>query len=181
MSELWAFLCHVFNTLGFVLVWVMCLVGLLLSCLSISGTWLVVGATFLSAILTGPGHFPGLGSFLLVTYVAILVEVADTVAGVWGVKRRGGSNWAGFVSLVGGLIGLFIGSMIPIPVIGSLLGMMAGSFGLVYLVEKNRLQRSAPALHIALGAVMARVFVVLLKVSATLGMMAYLIIGLLRT
>ena len=177
ISSLLSFLHEVFTNLGFVLVWMMCLVGLLLSCLSISGTWLVVGATFLAMLLRGSG-FPGFGSLLLMIYIAICVEVIEYVAGVWGVKKRGGSNWSGVAALVGGVVGLVLGTAIPIPVLGSLLGMTAGSFGLVYGVERYRLKRAGPAVHIALGTVMARFFVVLLKVTATLGMMAWLAIGL---
>ena len=177
MSSLLAFLHHILTNLGFVLVWVMCLVGLLLSCLSISGTWLVVGATLLSMLLVGSG-FPGFGTILLMIWVAICVEVVEYVAGVWGVKNRGGSNWAGLAALVGGVAGLILGTAIPVPVLGSLLGMTAGSFGCVYGVERYRLKRASPAVHIALGAVVARFFVVLLKVGVTLGMMAWLAIGL---
>ena len=159
------------------LVWVMCLVGLLLSCLSISGTWLVVGATLLAMVLGGAG-FPGFGSLLGMIWIAICVEVVEYVAGVWGVKKRGGSNWAGLAALIGGMVGLVLGMAIPVPVLGGLLGMTAGSFGLVYGVERYRLKQTGPAVHIALGAVVARFFVVLIKVGATLGMMAWLAIGL---
>ena len=61
---------------------------------------------------------------------------------------------------------------------GSLVGMTAGSFGLVYAIERYRLKRAGLAVHIALGTVMARFFVVLLKVVAMLGMIAWLAIGL---
>ena len=176
ISSFLSFLQQVFTSLGFVLVWIMCLVGILLSCLSISGTWLVVGATFLAMILAGPG-FPGFGTLLLMIYVAICVEVVEYVAGVWGVKKRGGSNWSGMAALVGGIAGLILGSAIPVPVLGSLAGMTAGSFGLVYAIERYRLNRAGPAVHIALGTVVARFFVVLLKVGATLGMIAWLAIG----
>lgn len=177
MSSFLSFVHHVFTNLGFVLVWVMCLVGVLLSCLTLSGTWLVAGATLLAMFLSSTG-FPGFGSVLLMIYISICVEVIEYVAGVWGVKKRGGSNWSGLAALVGGVVGLALGTVIPIPVVGSFLGMTVGSFGLVYGVERYRLKQAGPAVHIALGTVMARFFVVLLKVSATLGMMAWLAIGL---
>ena len=177
MSSLLSFFDSVLTNLGFVLVWVMCLVGLLLSCLSISGTWMVVAATLLSMLLVHTG-FPGIGTLLLMIWIAICVEVVEYVAGVWGVKKRDGSNWSGLAALVGGMAGLIVGTIIPIPVLGSLVGMTAGSFGLVYAVERYRLKRIEPAVHIALGTVAARFFVVLLKVGVTLGMMAWLAIGL---
>jgi uncharacterized protein YqgC (DUF456 family) len=164
-------------TLGFMGVWLLCLLGVILSCLSVSGTWLVTAAAVVAAILTGSG-FPGLGTILLFVYLSVLVEVGEMVAGYWGVARRGGSSWAGFAALVGGLAGLAAGSIIPIPVVGSLIGMMGGSFALVYAVERMRARRVPAAAHIAMGAVVARFAVILLKVVVTLGMIAWLVIGL---
>lgn len=162
---------------GYVWVWVMCAAGVVLSCLSISGTWLVVLGALIAALLSGQA-FPGLWTVLLFVGVATVVEVAEALAGVWGVKKRGGSSWAGFAALAGGLAGMFLGALLPVPLLGSLAGMTAGSFALVYVVERARLRRSAPALHVAAGAVLARVAVVLLKVTATLGMIAWLAIGM---
>ncbi len=177
MSAFFEFLRELAVQFGFLWVWLLCAVGVVLSCLSISGTWLVVVAAVIAAVLSGAG-FPGLGTILLFVYAAVLVEVGEVVAGAWGVKKRGGSGRAGFMAVVGGLVGLFLGSVIPVPVVGSLLGMMAGSFALVYAVEVRRLKQSGAAAHIAMGAVIARVFVVLMKVLVTLGMTAWLAIGL---
>ncbi|MFH0953831.1 MAG: DUF456 family protein [Verrucomicrobiota bacterium] len=177
MSGLITFLQGIVSGVGYVAVAMMCLVALLLSCLSISGTWLVLAAALLAAIVGGAG-FPGLGTILLFIYIAVFVEVAEYVASVWGVRKRGGSGWAGVAALAGGVLGLYLGSVIPVPVFGNLLGMMLGSFGLVYAVERMRLKKSEPAVHIAWGAVMARVAVALIKVAATLGMIAWLWIGI---
>jgi uncharacterized protein len=177
MTTFLGFLREFATTLGFLWVWLICAVGVCLSCLSISGTWLVVIATIIAAMLSGAG-FPGVGTILFFIYIAVMVEVGEVVAGAWGVKKRGGSGWAGFMAVVGGLLGLFLGSFIPMPGLGSLLGMMAGSFVFVYLVEVRRLKKAGAAVHIATGAVIARVLVVLMKVVATLGMTAWLAIGL---
>lgn len=177
MSGLLTFLYAVLSGLVYVFVGLMCLVGIFLSAISLSGTWLVVLGAVLAAAVSG-SEFPGLGTILLFVYVAVLVEVAEYVAGVWGVQKRGGSGWAGLAALGGGMLGLFLGSAVPVPVFGSLLGMMIGSFALVYAVERNRLKQHAPALHIAFGTVLARVAVVLMKVMATLGMTAWLFIGI---
>ena len=173
-----ALLHHAGSGFGFIVVALLCAAGLLLSCLSFSGTWLVVLATLIAAFLTGPG-FPGWLTIAFFLVVSILVEVADSAAGVWGVTRRGGSGWAGLAAFVGGLVGLAGGSIIPIPILGNLIGMMLGSFFLVYVVERHRLQKHDPAVHIAMGAVLARIVIVLLKVCATLGMIALLGLGLL--
>ena len=106
-----------------------------------------------------------------------LVEVAEALAGSWGVTKRGGSRLAGFAAFADGILGLVAGSFIPVPVVGSLAGMLAGSFGLTYLVERRRMARAADTAHIARGAVVARVLVIFLKVAATLGMIAALALG----
>jgi uncharacterized protein YqgC (DUF456 family) len=127
-----------------------------------------------------PGPFPGPATLLVFAGLSILVEAGEFLAGSWGVTRRGGSTGAGWAALIGGLLGLSLGTFIPIPLAGNLLGMGLGSFGFVYAVERVRLRRSGPAAHIAMGAVVARLAILLVKVLATLGMTAWLGIGLLR-
>ena len=163
--------------LSMVLVVLLCAAGLVLSCLSVSGTWLVVAGTIIAAIIRG-GVFPGIWTIIIFIVLSALVEVVEAVAGVWGVKKRGGSPLAGVMAVVGGLIGFAIGTFIPIPVIGSLLGMFVCSFGLVFAVERYRLKKDGVAVHIALGTVIARIFVLILKVTATLGMSACLLVGM---
>ena len=163
--------------LGFVLVALVCVAGVILSCVSLSGTWLVtlaaLGAMFLSS--SGFPDWWTIGTFLVLSG---MVEGVEAVASSWGVVRRGGSRWAGWAALGGGLAGMILGAGIPIPLVGSLLGMLLGSFGLTYLVEWRRLKRTEPAAHIAMGAVVGRVLVILVKVVVTLGMMTYLLVGL---
>ncbi|MGD9873985.1 MAG: DUF456 domain-containing protein [Kiritimatiellia bacterium] len=145
--------------------------ALALSCLSISGTWLVS----LLAIWTVFWKSGAVGWWTVAVFLAVsaLIEGAELLAGLWGVQKRGGSKQAGFAALAGGLGGLVLGSFIA-PVIGPLIGMLAGSFALAYAVEKRRLQEHDRAAHIARGAVIARLLIILLKVAATLVMILYL-------
>lgn len=165
--------------LGFVGVWLLCIGGLILSCLSISGTWVVVGAALLAAVVS-PAPFPGLATILIFIGLSAAIELLEWFAGMYGVTKRGGSKLAGFMALVGGVLGIFAGGLFPVPIVGSLLGMMLFSFALVYLVERHRLQKDAPALHIAMGSVTARVFMIMVKVSVTLGMIVWLVIGVIQ-
>ena len=50
-----------------------------------------------------------------------------------------------------------------------------GSFALAYAVEHARLKHSGDAAHIARGVVWAKLFVIFLKVCATLGMSGFLL------
>jgi len=49
------------------------------------------------------------------------------------------------------MAGLFVGALIPIAILGNLLGMIVGGFTLTFLVERYRLRRSSPAAHIAMA------------------------------
>jgi uncharacterized protein YqgC (DUF456 family) len=163
------------------LIAILCIGAIGLSCVSLSGTWVVLLAAVL-AILIPDKDYPGFWPIFWFALLCIGVEVIEAIAGAWGVRKRGGSKMAGFVAFAGGLIGLVLGTvLIPIPVIGSLLGMIIVSFVLVYLVENKRLQKTEHAAHVAWGTVMGRVFVLLLKVGVTLGMIAVLWIGLLKS
>ena len=155
----------------------LCLVGFILSCLSLSGTWLVLAASGLVAWARWPG-FPGVGTLVVFLLLCIGVEVAEAMAGAWGVQKRGGSKAAGWAALGGGFLGMIAGSFIPVPVIGNLIGMIAGSFGCAFLVEHARMKKANHAAHVATGAVLARLGVVFLKVGITVAMTVTLAIGI---
>ncbi len=158
----------------YVLLFAICLAGLVASGLTFSGTWFVVVAAALAAWLR-EAPFPGWGTLLLFVALSALTEVFEFFSSAWGVDRRGGSKAAGFASMAGGILGLFVGQvLIPLPVVGAFAGMMIGSFGLAYYVEYRRLKVREHAAHIAMGAVAARVLVIFVKMGATLGMTLYL-------
>lgn len=165
------------NALGWAAVAFLCLAGLFLSALGISGMWLVVGASAAALWLSSHG-FPTWTEIIVLAAVALVVDMLEWSAGHWGVRRMGGSRLAGFAATCGGFLGALLGFLIPVPLIGNLIGMLVGSFSLAYLVERHRLQRSGQAAHIAVGAVLACLAVVFLKVSVTLGMTLWLWIGL---
>jgi len=155
----------------------LCLAGIALTAVSLSGTWLVVAGTLL-AVLVRPGRFPGWWTLAAFVAVSAAVEGVEAVAGAWGVKQRGGSNFAGLAAMLGGFLGLLLGGLIPVPVAGSLLGMLIGSFVLVFAWERRRL-KSQDAANIAWGAVTARALVILFKAGAALGMTVVLVWGML--
>ncbi len=157
----------------------LCAGGILLSCLSLSGTWLVlIAAALLYYVLES--SFPGIWTIVTFFVLSVGVEILEFFAGWVGISKRGGSKLAGFMAVIGGFMGMAIGSAL-IPVIGTILGMFAGSFGLAFLVERDRLKKDNEAANIALGAVFSRVAVIMLKVCVTLGMIIVLIIGMILT
>ena len=182
MSGIGHILLQWLSVAGVFLAWtacvLLCLGGLALSAFSISGTWLVFGAALGASFLTGPDQFPGWAALLGFFAVAAAVDIIEWFAASWGVRRRGGSAAAGWLALVGSLGGAILGGMV-VPILGSLVGMMAGSFALVYVAERRRLKKTSPAAHIARGAVLAGMSVLLLKVVATASLVLALAAGLL--
>jgi len=177
MSEMLHLVGPMAVALGMVTVCLLCVAGIVLSCLSISGTWLVVAGAITAALIR-PDAFPGFRTVVIFVVLAALVEVAEALAGFSGVRKRGGSRLAGVTAVVGGLIGLAVGSFVPVPVIGGLAGMLIVSFALVFAVEVCRFRKTKKAVRVAFGAVLSRVFVILLKVCVTLGMAGYLLGGI---
>ena len=131
------------------------------------------------AMLLTPEAPPGWLYVIVFLVLSGLVEGVEWFAGTWGVKRKGGSAWAGVAALLGGLIGMVLGMGIPIPIVGSLIGMMAGGFALTFAVEYWRLSHTGQAATIAWGAVVGRAAVIVAKVVCTCIMMVVLIIGVL--
>ena len=59
---------------------------------------------------------------------ALLGELAEFLASVWGTKKFGGTNWGAGGALLGTLVGGLVGTFaIPVPVLGSLIGACAGA------------------------------------------------------
>ncbi len=183
MSDIWGAVLHGLGQAGTVLAWttcvLLCLGGLALSALSISGTWLVGLAALLAAALTGANAFPDWPTLAGMFAVCAAVDVVEWMAASHGVRRRGGSRAAGWMALIGSIGGAILGGMV-VPILGSFVGMLLGSFALVFATEKHRLQTVDRAAHIATGAVLAGLSMLLLKVVATAGLIVWLAAGLLR-
>lgn len=177
LTEIYQWLMQAGEVLLWILIILSCVVALVLSCLSLSGTWMVALAS-IGAMLLRSGDFPGWTTVIIFLLISVAVELLEWFAGAWGVTRRGGSGWAGFAAIIGGIVGLIAGTFIPLPVVGSLVGMLIGSFALAFVVEQHRLNHTGQAAHIARGAVIARILVILLKVVTTLGMIAFLAAGI---
>jgi len=123
MIYLWATLLVLLNAVWLALV----VIGL-------PGTWLMVISTALLAwwqwdaeTSTGDPMF-AVWMLVAITALAFLGEILEFFAGVLGSQKAGGTRWGSIGALIGGLVG-GIGAtfLIPIPVIGSLMGACGGA------------------------------------------------------
>jgi hypothetical protein len=153
-----------------------CLIGLFLSSLAFSGTWLVLTAALITKLAIG---FPNLGTLVVFALLCIVAEVVEALAAFLGVQKRGGSKLAGFAALIGGLVGAGVGTGI-FPILGTIAGMIVGSFVAAFLTEWLRLKHHGQAAHIAWGTVWARLAVLFMKTVLTLGMSLWLLVGLVK-
>ena len=95
------------NTL-FILIWLGALVGTFIPI--VPATLFIWGAALLHALLTG---FEPLtwGYLLALGLLAAAAMLVDNFAAAWGAKKFGGSSYAAWGALVGGLVGIFLGPL----------------------------------------------------------------------
>jgi uncharacterized protein YqgC (DUF456 family) len=117
---------------------------------------------------------PGWTTITIFLLVSILGEIFEALSTFHGVKKRGGSKWAGLAGLVGSILGAMLGAAL-IPVVGALIGLLAGTFLGVFLVEWQRLQHHGDATHIAWGAFYSRIFVLIIKMVSAIIMSIWLL------
>ena len=128
------------------------------------GVGLVVLAVAVEAadgLWLGPGASTfGWGWVGAATVLVAIGETLEVVSGVLGIKATGGSRRGMWGALLGGLAGgLGFTVLVPIPVVGTLVGALLGTFGGALLAETTgEAARSAQASLVpALGATLARV------------------------
>jgi uncharacterized protein len=119
--------------------------GLTATVFALPGNWIIVALTALFAWLVHDPSGGGIGLpvVLIVAGLAIMGEVVEFAAGAAGVARSGGSRRGMVLSIAGAMagsiVGMAMGSFIPIPLIGSLIGAVGGgavgAFGGAYLGE----------------------------------------------
>ncbi|MCB1215569.1 MAG: DUF456 domain-containing protein, partial [Deltaproteobacteria bacterium] len=114
--------------LFFILLIVLAGLSFFLVFLGLPGTWLLAAGALLYGIF-----FPfqqGEASLFSVVGVLVLIaalaEILEFLVGTFGAKKFKVSNGGLIAAFIGGLIGLIVG--VPIFLIGSLVGMLLGSF-----------------------------------------------------
>ena len=107
---------------------------LVLVVLGLPGTWLMVISTVALAWWQWDGgessgqHMFGAATLVAVVIVAALGEVLEFISGAVGTKKAGGTRWGSVGALVGGVIGAIAATfLIPIPLLGSLIGACGGA------------------------------------------------------
>ena len=133
--------------LYYVLLALVLVTGLVLNLFALPGNWLMLLAVAGYAWLTD-WRYVGWISLVVLLVVAIIAEVVEFFAAGAGAKKAGGTIWGTIGALLGGLVGgLTLTGLVPIPIIGTLVGLILGTFlgamGAELLLGKGEVQSSA--------------------------------------
>jgi hypothetical protein len=147
--------------------------GLVLAAFTLPGLWLMLAAAAGYAYLTA-GHYLGYKTLIALLVLTAGSEVAELFLGGAGAKKAGASKWGILGGLLGAILGgIFLTGFIPIPILGTVIGICLGSFAGAFIVE---LLLGRPVLHsmrIGYGAAKGRLFGIAGKV--TIGILMFLI------
>jgi uncharacterized protein len=94
--------------------------------IGLPGAWLLLALAVLVEIFV---PMFGWGAIGIAALLAVIGEVVETLAGAAGTRAGGGSSRGMIGAIIGGLVGgIAFTGLIPIPVVGTLVGAAAGTF-----------------------------------------------------
>ena len=142
--------------------------------IGLPGTWLMLATTALLA--WWQGDMFSLWTLGIVLVLAIIGEVLEFFAGVVGTKRAGGSRWGAAGAIVGCIIGGIVATfLIPIPVLGTLIGACGGAALGAWLMELASGKEMRLAVRSGIGGVIGRLLGTLAKLG--IGSLIWLILA----
>ncbi len=123
----------ILHVLGWIAFGLVVIVAIALNSLGLFGNWLILGAVTAVWVLSGFEHF-GLLTLGILLALAIAGEVLEAAAASYGAAAFGGSKEAFFYIVAGCILGGIAGTPV-FPIVGSLLGALAGGFAAAALYE----------------------------------------------
>jgi uncharacterized protein YqgC (DUF456 family) len=138
--------------------WVSILVVLNTFCLALvlfglPGNWLMVVSTSLFAWWTWDRHVFSGWTLIAVAGLALLGELIEFSAGMFGARKAGASWRASVAGILGAFVGAAVGTVaFPVPVVGTVVGACLGVALAVWLVEVSLGARPEQSLQRAVGA-----------------------------
>ncbi len=147
--------------IGYTLLSLSMLAGLLITPLGLPGNWVILGCAVVYGLAI---HWTKFGwPFLLVFAIAALVgEIVEVLSSAVGAKKYGASTGGTIAAIVGSIVGLAVGSGI-VPILGTIVGAFLGAFLGAFGYEYFRLNDLRQALRAGLGAFLGRTAAVIAK------------------
>ncbi|MFT5425037.1 MAG: hypothetical protein ACI89L_002844 [Phycisphaerales bacterium] len=137
--------------------------GVVVTLLTLPGTWIAVLAALL--VKWWQPELLGWWAIGIAAGLAVVGELIEFGAGAVGSKAAGGSKSGAWGALVGGLIGSVLGTVfIPIPIVGTILGAVLGAGLGAVTTERGVAQRTwKESVKSGSGAAAGRAFSVIAK------------------
>ncbi|OPX24144.1 MAG: hypothetical protein B1H04_02675 [Planctomycetales bacterium 4484_123] len=171
MVYLWAMLLVLVNT-----AW------LALSLLALPGNWLMVLTTVLVAWWRwdpAKSYSDQMFSIYVLAAIVLLAvagEIVEFFAGAAGARKAGGSWWASIGALLGGIVGVVVGTLlIPIPLLGTIIGAGGGACLGAWGLEALGGHKGRRSLKAGLGAGVG--WIIGAATKAALGALIWLIVA----
>jgi len=143
---------------------------------SLPGNWLIIITTALFAWWHAEEKMFSVYTLIIITVLAILGELIEFFSGVVGAKKAGARFRGSLGAIIGAITGAIIGTfLIPIPLLGTLLGSCAGAAILACLFEVTGGRKLEDTVSLSFGAGLG----VFLGTSAkiTIGLLIWLIVA----
>jgi hypothetical protein len=148
------------------------LAGLVLTVVTLPGTWLMLLGFTAYAVVTRSAGYVGWKSVMTLFLLATLAELFDIFGSGAGAKKAGASRRAMFGAVVGGLLGaIFLSFLLFFPV-GTIAGACIGCFvgaGIVELFVRRDIGQSV---RVGFHAAKGRLLGIILKILVALLMMS---------
>jgi len=138
-----------------------CLIGAAMTAVRLPGTWLIAAAA-VGYAWSEEWSRTSLTLVSILIGLALFGEGVEILASVVTARRAGGSRKAAWGGMLGGFLGMiFLSFLVPIPIVGTMIGTLTGCFAGAALVEmsvRNDMSRGTKvgffaAMGFVLGAV----------------------------
>lgn len=159
---------------GVIVFYVVLLCCLVLIPLSFPGTWFMVAAAGVYALIgnLNPPHGSEWIPILVLGLLAGLGELIELGVRIIGSRRAKVPNGAIIAAIIGGLIGAIIG--VPVFLIGSLLGLLLGVFLGAFLYAFFKVKELHSAMAMAIATTTSQVVALFAKTCIGVAMIVYL-------
>ena len=163
---------------GTVVFYLVLIGALLIIPLGFPGTWVMVAAALVYALLgnLNPPDGPEWLPIVILALLAGLGELIELGVRIVGSKMADVPNGAIVAAIVGGLVGVIIG--VPIFLIGSLLGLLLGVFLGAFLYALVTVKQLPKAIAMALATTTSQVVALFAKTCIGIAMMVYITVEL---
>ena len=152
-----------------------CGVGVALTAVRLPGTWLIVVMAFGFVWWKG-WERAGLIMAAVLVGIALVGEGVELLASVFTARKAGATRQAAWGGLIGGFAGmLFLSFLVPVPLVGTMVGAMVGCFAGATIAELHARKKLADGARVGLFSALGFVLGTATKVALALVMSGILL------